>query len=150
MCSNNQSGNPSRENTLHYNRDELAREILDVYLSSMPRLGDALYSNLEHIIELCESIQQVCLASLSVDEISINTNDLYGLLAVIVNEIKVARLLGERLSSLEAKYNSDTHLYKKTQQELNNAKGLITDYQQRIKDLESMFVSSCENKAGES
>ena len=126
MCSNNQSGvspkiqrNSTPEiSPLYYDRDELAREILDICLFNFPRLGDALYNNLGHIKDLCESIQQVCLASSSVDEISINTDDLHGLLAVIVNEIKIANVLANRLSSLEAKYNSEIHKY---QQKLEKA-----------------------------
>ena len=139
MCSNNQSSIPSGENTLHYNRDELALEILDVYLFGWPRLGDALYSNLGNIKDLCESIQQVCLASSSVDEISINTDDLHGLLAVIVNEIKVARVLGNHLSSLEAKYNSEIHKY---QQKLEKAQDEITE-------LETQLAATSKNKGGE-
>jgi len=142
MCiSNNQSGNPSRENTLHYDRDQLARDLLETHVFIGETLGDALHGNLGHIKELCQTIQQVCLASPEMDRIDIASNDLHGFLVVVVNEINVAALLADRLSSLEMRFNSETRKYQQTQHALDQAQEQIANHEEYILELESQISS---------
>ena len=149
MCSNNQSSIPSGENTPHYDRDELARDLLAIYVPTDETLGDALHSNLSHIKEQCETVRQICLESPVNQRVDISTDDLHGFLSVQINQIQVAQLLASRLSSLEMRFNSKNREYQQAQNDLEEAQETISSHEETILELENQIAATSKNKAGE-
>lgn len=108
MSKSDQGINPPAKSPKNPERDQLAREISNVYIFPHEGLGEALHSNLSHIKEHCRAVQQICLATPSPDEISLSTDYLHGFLAVIVREVKVAQLISGKLATIELKAKHTT------------------------------------------